>query len=229
MTFTQLASRSLRILGAIDPSETITATELANAMIACNAMLRSWAARDILVYATTQTTYALPASTVSVTIGAAGDVVLARPSGIDHAWLRISNQDYTLEEITLREYDAWVNKTTSGIPEEFALRDGYPNMTMYFKNLPSTASTLYLETRQPFTEFTTGAQTVLLPDEYEEAIVYNLAFRLAPEYQKSMSQEAQVSASTSLRTIKNKNAHPVRRLNAIPFSRNRYFDINRGY
>lgn len=216
MTFAQLASRSLRVLGAIDPDETLTPNQLSGAMEACNAMLKSWATRGVMVNSTTQTSYALPKSTVSVTIGSGGDIDIARPSLVSSVTLTVDGSTYVLEEETVEEYNAWGYKTESSVPEKYAVRKDYPLMTMYFRDLPDQNYTLKIETQQPFVEFTSVAQTVLLPGEYEEPIVFNLAIRLAPEYQRQVSQEVVMLAASSMQSLKNINASPINKAK-LPF------------
>jgi hypothetical protein len=217
MTFSELASRSLRLIGAIDPSEAPPATELINIRMACNSMLKSWAARKIVAYVQTQSTFALPASTASITIGTGGDVNIDTPHNVDQAWLRINDTDYSLQEIDLDRYNDWGNKDTTGIPQFFAVRKGFPLWTMYFKVKPDSAFTLFLETRQPFTEFTSNEQVIALPGEYEDALAFNLAVRIAPEYQTQVSQEVMGLAVACLSVVKNKNSHPIKSVSSSPF------------
>ncbi len=70
---------------------------------------------------------------------------------------------------------------------------------------PQGGSTLYLDTLKPLPEPVTIAADVTLPPEYDEAIKYGLAVRLAPEYGRPLDPLIVSLAKSALDDIENKN------------------------
>lgn len=88
-----------------------------------------------------------------------------------------------------------------------------PFMRIYFKPIPDAAYQIELMTWQKIPKFTSRDDVVLLPDGYEDAIVNNLAVRLASmpwTFQKPMDPQVRVDAINSLSLIQQFNATPPR-------------------
>jgi hypothetical protein len=70
---------------------------------------------------------------------------------------------------------------------------------------PSGGATLYLDSLKPLDNPSSLSSDIQLPPEYQEAIVYNLAIRMAPEFGKSVSAEVSVLASAGMTALQTKN------------------------
>jgi len=82
---------------------------------------------------------------------------------------------------------------------------GFATGTIYLYPVPSAAHTLILTSGKIITNISTIDTTISFPPGYEEALVYNLAVRPAPEYQKIVDREVLAVAIDSLASIKRMN------------------------
>jgi hypothetical protein len=226
MTAGDTIKRALRLIGALDAGADPDAAELADGLVALNGMTASLSAGRNAIHAPVTVTHSLTSGTAAYTIGSTGDIDTARPNKILAAWVRISGLDYPLSIEPLENYAARPVKTTGAIPESLYLEMGYPLATITLYPVP-TEGDLHLKLWAPLPTYTAAGDDLALPGEYAEALAYNLAGRLAPEYGREIPQTVAVLADSSLRAIKALNAQPVPQIN-IPFGGGSRFDINEG-
>jgi hypothetical protein len=115
---------------------------------------------------------------------------LWRPLRITDGFVRqaASTNDVPITVISRENYNRFGNKTSTGTPIQ-AMYD--PQLTsgyLYLYPAPSTvAQLIYLEVQKPIDDFGTSwasgsSEDYDMPQEWVEALKYNLALRLAPEY-----------------------------------------------
>lgn len=110
---------------------------------------------------------------------------LFRPLRITDGFVRqaASTNDVPITVISRENYNRFGNKTSTGTPIQ-AMYD--PQLTtgyLYLYPAPSTvAQLIYLEVQKPIDDFSTSTDDYDLPQEWVEALKFNLALRLAPEY-----------------------------------------------
>lgn len=205
-TVAQLIKRAMRPW--LSSGESPTTDEYSDALETLNGMLASWSAGQG-IYAPSQQTKSLSSGTSSLTVGASGDLTSTRPKRIDSAYLRdTNNNDYQLNIESITDYSRLLYKATNGLPEVVYVRKGHPNWTLYFDYSTDQEYTLILELMQPLSVYAATTETVSLPTEYEDAIVYNLAVRLSPEH-TNLSPIVIGLADETLQTLENINMHPV--------------------
>lgn len=210
-TVQTVINRSLRIIGVLASGETPTANETSDALTALNAMLDSWRNDKLMVYAQQDITVPLVASQASYTMGASGaNVTTTAPVRPESAYVRKSGVDYALEEIDDAKYQAISQKTSeSDIPEYFFFNHSYPNATIYLYPVPNEVNNLYLRVWTPYAAFSAATDTFTMPQGYEDAIVYNLAMNLWPEYPSvQLNPVVAKKAQESLASIKRLNRKP---------------------
>ena len=199
VTASDVIRRALRIIGAIAGGETPSSTEEADALQVLNAMLDSWNTKSLAVYALRDESLTLTGA-ASYTIGMGGDLNTARPVKIEAAYTRLSSIDYHVEQASA---DAWYQlaaKSTIGtVPEWLYYEPSYPLGTLYLYPKPTTG-VLHLVTRAPFAAYS-AADSLVLPPGYQDAITYNLAIRLAPEYGRPVTPEVAAIARDALNSI----------------------------
>lgn len=149
---------------------------------ALNIMLRHWSGDNIRVYYWAEDSIALTGAE-SYTIGPSGNIVTTRPQGVRRAYVEVSPDN---EE-----------------PIKYRYNGTFPNGTIYVDKY--VTGTLYIESLKHFTEPDEITDTISFPPEYDEAIKYNLAVRLAPEYGREPSQVVVALAQSSLNTLETKN------------------------
>ena len=205
-TASAIIRRSLRLIGAIAAGETPSSNEQADALEALNAMLDLWRTSSLSVYALRDETLTLTGA-ASYTIGTGGDLNTTRPVKIESAYERVSDTDYPLR---LASANAWyqlaAKSTTSDVAEWLYYEPSYPLGTLYLYPQATTGE-LHLVTWVPLTAFA-AADEVALPPGYQDAITYNLAVRLAPEYGRPVTPELAAIARDAMSRLERVNFRP---------------------
>jgi len=190
-----IVKRSMRICGAVDPVAGPSTTEQADGLEALNAMLSVWSARTwTVLYRTRDANLPVPSSANSYSIGTGGDFDTARPIRIDSVAIVSGNIPYPLKERSLEDYNANV-VSGQAIPEFFYYEPVFPLGLLYFPTKLGTSMTVTIDSIKPLESFTDINDDISLPPGYEEAVVFNLAKRLNPEYGSKMTLDAMQIAS----------------------------------
>lgn len=214
-----IISASLRKLGvlAVEAGETPTAAAATAGLDDLNMMLKSWATRRLVARALTLLgPFTLVAADRDYTIAASGgNFTAACPLSVLSAYYRDPDDyDYPLRILTREEYDGYHDKAvTTGAPDALFFDPGATQQatrtgTIYVYPVPDSADTykLYIEALVSLTSFAALTTVYTLPDEYLEAIVYNLAVRLAPDYGRATPAEVAAIAKVSFDNICRLNA-----------------------
>jgi hypothetical protein len=196
-----IIKKAMLKVGILTKTEEPSADEANDALDALNAMLSSWSNDAMLIYARTLENFPLVAGTATYTIGSSQTFNTTRPIFIVDSFVRSGSVDYDLTTITDERYNAIELKTVQGIPEFINYTNGYPAGTIKLYPVPASNYTLYLNTEKELTSFTLDA-TVSLPPGWEQALIYNLAVLLAPEYGQEISQAVYQIAQDSKGAIK---------------------------
>ena len=226
-TVYELCKAALRKIGANASGETPTDAEMQEALFGLKHMLRAWSSSGQRIFETTIVTHTLDGSQ-SYTIGSGADIDTTRPVRIHYATVSSSGLDYPMEIISEREYAEIALKSDgSNIPAWLWYNPGYSIGTLYI--YPPGSGTLTLYTDVPLTDPTTLTEDVTLPGEYHEAIVWNLACDLCPEYGREPTPYMLLRAQQTKRTIISINAAlsmPVADLEVVKAARR--YSINEG-
>lgn len=212
-----IIDRSLRLIGQIGAGLSPTADETADALEALNAMLMSWRNDRLMAYAIQTQDITVSASDTNVTIGPSGDLVSARPVRVENAYAVIDDMTYDVRILNENEFAAIPDKTAqSDWPDRIWPQMTFPDVTIWLYPIPTTTSTLRILTRVPLTEFSTAATTVSLPPGWEDAMAYNLAVRIAPEYETEASPTVKEMARSTIKSIKIINSRPQKLYTELP-------------
>ena len=192
------------------PGESMPSYHSAGMFRELNRMLGSWANETFLIYGQTEETLNLTANKSSYTIGndAAYDFNTIRPQEIlEGSFIRETsgNTDYPLKIKSLKEYRDIADKSTESIPYQIAYNSTYPYGTIYLFWSPSSAYELHLLSLKEITAFATLTTTVSLPPGYEDAIIYNLALRIGPDYGKTIRPDIVALAENGIKLLKRRN------------------------
>ena len=207
-TVQELIKAAFRKVGAISTGQTPSDGELQDALDDLNRMLETWSTREILTYVSTSENFSMVAGTASYTMGSSGTASSTRAKKILDAFVRdSSNYDHSVRIIGEGEYNAVKSKTTQSRPNRLFYDPEYPLGVINLYPVPNAAETMYIESQKLLhTAFTALTTTVSLPGEYEEAIIYNLAVRLAPEHELEVPKLVGAIAVSSLSNIITLNA-----------------------
>jgi len=182
-TGNDLIASALRAISSLNPGEAIPGAEAGNALSVLNMMLAAWSADGLMQPCRTIESFPLVVGKQSYTMGPGGDFDTARPDRVTFAFRRDANGlDRTLNAMVKEQYDDLPLKGTGGIPLWYYYDCQYPQGVIYVYPVESTQATLYVESLKPVNQFSSLNAEMILPGEYQEAIKYGLAKRLAPEY-----------------------------------------------
>lgn len=195
---------ALKTIGATDPEGgvTPTTTQRTDALQMLNYLVTSWQAHGLQVWCQKEGSLtSLTAADGQYTVGSGGDINIQRPLSIQHAWLRDSTVtpavDHTLRIISREEYNMLSTKESSGTPNclfydpEYDVPGSNSGATakgkIYLWPEPDTsaASTydLYFIYTRPIQDFSGLTDNIDFPQEWYNAIMWNLALMLSFSYQ----------------------------------------------
>jgi hypothetical protein len=131
------------------------------------------------------------------------DWSIARPLEVIQAWTRDSDsKDIPVELISQQEYRQLSNKTTEGRPNSLTFDPKLDNVTVTLWPEPDDMrERIHMIVKLPFQDFDSSQDNADFPVEWSEALVYNLAIRLAAEYGRTPSQLVTALALSSYETL----------------------------
>lgn len=212
ITASTLIGAALRKVSSYTPGQGIDGNELTDCLAELNRMLDSWSNDGFLAPFRTLESFAMVVGQASYTIGSGANFSTTRPDNIMSAFVRDSNnQDYYVTtDLTRDEYDAIPLKTTQGLPSTIYYDKQYANGVIYVYPTAQLAYTIYLDSEKPLTQISSSGTTISLPPGYYDAIVWNLAERLGPDYGMSpVPPEVSQHAAQSLALIRRANNKPA--------------------
>jgi hypothetical protein len=127
----------------------------------------------------------------------------ARPLEIIQAWTRDQDElDIPMDIMSLQEYRSLSNKTTEGRPTGLTFDPQLDNVILYLWPEPNVMKMrVHLVAKFPVQDFDAAGNDPDFPVEWTEALVYNLAIRLAAEYGRTPSQLVVALALSSFETV----------------------------
>lgn len=205
-----LITRALRLLSVIGSGVTPDSNALADGLTALNAMLEGWRNQPWASWSIDEVTGSIVANQQSYTLGPAGNINTTRPINIENARFQLLGVDYPLQVIDQAQWAGIrVKGLKSNIPRYIYPTGDYPLVTLNLWPIPTQTATLILGVVHPLSGISALGDTVSLPPGYEQAIAYNLAICLAPEFGVSASGEVVQIAKKSLAEIKRMNSQTI--------------------
>lgn len=228
-TANDVCSGALRLACSLMPGEGIPGAEAEHALTVLNGMVAAWSADGYMPPARTIENFTLGQGVGSQTVGVGAQINTVRPDSVNYVYLRdAANVDYMLEPMSQRQYDAIPTKLVASRPRRYYFDPQYPNAVLYFDFVTDKQYTIYLDSLKPLTQFSSLSATLDLPGEYYEAMKYQLAKRLAPEYGFPWTPELDSLAAAALARVKRKNVPKVAAMFDMALLHPRPFDINAG-
>ncbi|MGB2809466.1 MAG: hypothetical protein WBC22_17120 [Sedimentisphaerales bacterium] len=173
-TANTITDGAYRKIGINDP----TSDQDDEALEDLNNMLSMWGI-DFLVPYVTRESLALTIGDAEYTVGSGGDLDTVRPVSIQNCYLVDSEgYSYPVKVRSAADYNRVSFKTSEGRPRNLYFIPEYTLAKIIFHKEPEQAYTAYFEFWKNFTEFAALTTTFEFPNEYKEAMVYNLAIKL---------------------------------------------------
>lgn len=177
-----------RKAGVVGKGVALSADEADQYLGELNRMLARWSTKRVLVPALTKITHTLSTGVGEYTIGPGGDINRTRPVNISEANVAYNDVQWTLH--CRRNADAYVQIGYPGL-------DSIPAELYYFRGegataqialypRPDRAYVLTAYVLDPMTSFASLSTDSVLPAEYEDALVFNLAVRILADLDRAI-------------------------------------------
>lgn len=210
-----LLRSSFRCIGSLRVGFGYSPSELVDGLFVLNAMLDSWVTDELNGYCTLTQSFTFNAAQESYSIGPGGDFNTGRPVKIlDPAvYLVMTNPSQPLHErlqvINTQQFEEIVLPlTASTIPQRLYYNPTYPLGTLkLWPVVVNTSDKLLLSSWQPIAgDITDETARFSVPPGYLDAVRYNLAVRLAMEWDKPLKEGVEKLAIEALAKIQRLNA-----------------------
>lgn len=207
MTVLDLIKSSLRLIGVVATDEDVSANDAASALVVYNIMLDQWRNEKLMVYSMKNDQFDLGVGTASYEIGPGGTWNTTRPIKIEKATIHYGNLDFELELIPFDRYAELVYKSiASTYPTKLWYNPTYPLGTVTLYPVPNALDLkINIYQRIAAASATTINDTISFPEGYLQALRYNLAVELAPEYGAPASQIVMMQAAKAKSLLKATN------------------------
>lgn len=184
----------------------------AEGLDALNNLLLSWSIEGLVVPFVIRETFTLTVGDAEYTIGSGADFNTVRPFKISDAYLKDGTTSYPLNVSPLKEYNDVVSKANGGRPKNLYYLSEIPEGKILFDLEPDVAYTLHLDSWKTITEFaltTTTIASILIPNEYKRALIFNLAIDLSSDEDYQLSADVFTVANESKEVIRTLNASNI--------------------
>ena len=217
MTANDLITRTLRTLGVLASGETATGTEVNDSLTVLTNMIDTWATARLTIYTVARTVFDLSSGTQDYTIGTGGTFNIVRPIWIVGASIITDSTASAAQKLELPITQAmtpteWQEVTLKGLQSTYPLGMYYDRnwtaglATISVWPIPNVANVqLVLYTPTALTAFADLTTAYTFPPGYEEAMRYQLALRLGPEYGSQVTPDVRMLASETFANIKRVN------------------------
>lgn len=227
---------ALRKSGIIKHGQTPNSDENADGLGELNRMLDAWRADGLNATTRQELGLTLVAQKQTYTIGVdpsgvlTAEVAGAKPVRIETATIQVASEWRFLN--VLLHHEQWVERATTElytVPRDLYNNRNHPLSTLSFWPAPDAAYPVRLYTPQRVATYLTVADNIIAAEGWRDAIVYNLAVRLACEFDKPLRGDVAEMARTSLATIQRANLEiPIMECDGAILSGRGGFDILTG-
>lgn len=204
----ELINLALKQVGVLGVGQTATSEDIADAFKLLNMMLAQWSVKRNVVHQILDVGFATDGRQ-TYTVGAGGDFNVFRPSRLQGAYCRqLAPQpiDYPLEVLKSQtDYGRISTKFIQSMPSTVYYDPQFPLGVLHVWPVAIAGYEIHLQILAPLTQFVTAYDTINLPAEYEEALMYNLAGRLYPMYGLPADQVVIKLAAASLAAVRMAN------------------------
>lgn len=211
-----LLNSAVERLGRLYPGESLSSSEQTDFLTVANSMVDNWSLERLNIPVVVVASAALVSGTAAYTLGPGGTFGSTRFLRLDSAGILLPSAAIAgtyirvpVEIVSQQKFQAFPEKTAlAQIPEMFYYDYQFPTATGTLAPTPNftgTATKLELAGWQALANFPDLVTTVNTPQGYDEALITNLAIRLAPLLSVSASAELVNAAQQSKAAIRAMN------------------------
>lgn len=205
LTRNQIIESALRKLGVLAEGQTPSAQNYTDGAMALNTVISQLRAIGMPLWARTEHTFT--PTTGTYTIGTGMTLNVPFPVKLLQAFRTDSNANIPMELVAREDFNI-LPTSSSGSPIKLTYQPfvNYGVVKLWPTPASTNTSTVTLVYQRSFQYFTTSSETLDFPEEWYNAIIYNLAVRLAPEWgvplpdRQLLIQEAKAYTEDALMT-----------------------------
>lgn len=176
-----------------------------------NMMIAQWQRRRYMIY-NLQTISITATGATSYTIGTGQQFNIARPAKIEAAFIRMQGGstlpvDYPLQVLRAKEdYDRISIKTLNAFPQYVFYDSAFPVGNVFVWPVPNNQYQIFLTVMTQLQAFQNLSETIVMPNEYLDALQWNLADRILTIYGLPENPKITRYAEVSMRAIMEVNS-----------------------
>lgn len=194
LTRSELCTKALRLIGVLDATETAGADEMASAVSSLNIMIKAWAGKNIFLWTKTEDSFSLVSATASYLFGSGGTKTYKPLRIMSVRYVVSSTNEIPLTRLTREEYFDLPDKTSAGVPTSFYYDPQRATGRLYLWPVLAGTNTIKYTYARMFEDMDDVGNEADFPQEWYEALIYNLAIRCAPEFGKRLANFPDVVA-----------------------------------
>jgi hypothetical protein len=185
LTRDEFINSALRKLGVLAEGITANSSQLTTGAEALNALIKAFHADGMPVWAIKEYTFTTTATTSTYNIGVSQTLNTPMPLKIVQAY-RIENTGAVNTPMTIYnhyDYNLLPQNASPGEPIQLFYQpfSTYGTIKLWPTPIDSN-TTITIVYQRPFEDVVSGSDNLDFPSQWNEAVIYNLAWRLAPEY-----------------------------------------------
>ena len=212
-TALEIITDIMLIAGAVEAGQSPDGLDSNDTLRAMNTLIESWSIKKYVTHFKTTDSKTLTVGDPTYTIGSGGDFNTARPTRIEGAYIRDSdNNDHFVAIISSGIYRRLEVKDTEARPDQLWYNPTYSSElgTITLNWEPDVAEDLFIESLKPLTNFTGLTVETVLPPEYNRALKWNTLLEVASGFGYTPTRIDIANAVDSLADIRRLNAEVMR-------------------
>lgn len=216
MTVQDLLTAAIRSIGVVAAEEIPSTSELTDALYAANDVLASWSPQILPVTPLVTETFALT-GVLSYTIGTGGTFNTVRPVKIEAVGITSAGgSHHPARLVPIEEFQSRLDTTLTGLFAEMCYCDGgFPLMQLTFFPKPASGGSVEISSYKPLQPFVNLTDNINLMPGYTRALRWALAYEMAPEFGRPVTQELASLAADAKTSITGLNQAILGRPNTV--------------
>lgn len=197
--------------GVTGQGQTPSAEDYSTCLRLLNQIIAQWRRKRWIIWSLVDTAF-VSTGAISYTVGPTGNFPIARPDRLEAAYFRqnagqANPVDYPLTIIQAREdYSAIALKKLNSFPEYAFYDSAYPIGNLFVWPVPSSQYEIHILTKTDLPYFVNQATAMVMPDEYEPALMWLLSQLIRPMYQLPPEPSINMACRNALAVLRNANA-----------------------
>jgi hypothetical protein len=230
-TVSDIIVQALQNIGAISFGEGVEPAVNQSCILQLNALLRQYS-NNYMNYKIYDGYVTVSANTPKIQLGTAinGNELIypianisARPASISQVDIIMGTLTFSIPIKSYEEYTRLPIKNVTSIPQSCYYQIGMPFDYLWFYPQVPVGYSVRVVGKDQFPTYTNPADMIIMPPEYVEVLIYDLAIHLAPMFGQNPSEGLIIMANSAKKHIKQRNV-----LQHIPRTMNDFSGNNGG-